>query len=124
MVPWIFVHNPLERWLDDYTRIFDAWEEGGVGGIVVGRMWLKNDAGMSLWGDTLTPSFAADPKVYAAFGIKPFIGFMQRFRRHMHKVEIAMGALLVITGALIFANSFEIIGFWLLELFPALGRLG
>ncbi len=70
MVPWIFVHNPLERWLDDYPRIFDAWEAGGVGGIVVGRMWLRNEAGMPLWGDTLTPSFAADPKVYAAFGIK------------------------------------------------------
>ena len=34
------MHNPLERWLDDYPRIFDAWEEGGVGGIVVGRLWF------------------------------------------------------------------------------------
>ncbi len=73
MVPWIFVHNPLESWLADYPRIFDAWEEGGVRGIVVGRMWFKQEDGngMPLWGDILTPSFAADPKVYDAYGINP-----------------------------------------------------
>ena len=30
MVPWIFCHSPLERWLPDYRRTFDAWEAGGV----------------------------------------------------------------------------------------------
>ena len=73
MVPWIFVHNPLEHWLEDYPRIFDAWEDGGVRGIVVGRLWFRQreGQGMPLWGEILTPSFAADPKVYAAFGINP-----------------------------------------------------
>ena len=73
MTPWIFVHNPLERWLGDYRRTFDAWEDGGVRGIVVGRLWFRQPEGdgMPLWGEVLTPSFAADPKVYAAFGINP-----------------------------------------------------
>ena len=73
MTPWIFVHNPLERWLDEYGRIFDAWEDGGVRGIVVGRLWFvqEDGHGMPLWGDTLTPAFPADPEVYAALGINP-----------------------------------------------------
>ena len=33
---WIFVFNPLERYMANYKHIFDAWEEGGVRGIVVG----------------------------------------------------------------------------------------
>ncbi len=73
MEPWIFVHNPLEHWLTDYQRTFDAWEEGGVRGIVVGRLWFvqEDGSGMPLWGDVLTPSFPADPRVYASFGITP-----------------------------------------------------
>ena len=73
MVPWIFVHNPLERWLDEYGRIFDAWEDGGVRGIVVGRLWFvqEDGHGMPLWGDTLTPAFPADPEIYASAGINP-----------------------------------------------------
>ena len=73
MVPWIFVHNPLEPWLEDYRKTFDAWEDGGVRGIVVGRMWFvqEDGNGIPLWGDILTPSFPADPKAYASFGINP-----------------------------------------------------
>lgn len=71
MVPWIFVHNPLEYWLEDYPRIFDAWEDGGVGGIIVGRLWFADERGIPLWGEVLTPAFAADPAEYAAFGINP-----------------------------------------------------
>lgn len=29
---WIKVSNPLERYMADYKRIFDAWEDGGVRG--------------------------------------------------------------------------------------------
>jgi len=73
MVPWIFVHNPLEHWLADHRRTFDAWEDGGVRGIVVGRLWFvqENGTGIPLWGDVLTPTFPADPEVYASFGINP-----------------------------------------------------
>ena len=42
---WIFVFNPLERYMANYKHIFDAWEEGGVRGIVVGRMFFMEDDG-------------------------------------------------------------------------------
>ena len=35
-----------------------------------------------------------------------------------------MGALLVLTGILFITGSMNEIGFWLLETFPALGRIG
>jgi cytochrome c-type biogenesis protein len=53
----------------------------------------------------------------------PFLGFMQRFRRHLDKVEKAMGALLVITGLLFFTGSINWFGSWLLDNFPALSRI-
>jgi len=73
MVPWIFVHNPLESWLADYPRIFDAWEDGGVRGIVVGRLWFAQEDGngMSLWDEILTPTFPANAEIYTSYGINP-----------------------------------------------------
>jgi hypothetical protein len=65
MIPWIFTHSPLERWMADYRRIFDAWEDGGVRGIIVGYMHFVQEDG------TTIPSFPADPQVYEAFGVAP-----------------------------------------------------
>ena len=64
------------------------------------------------------------PFLLAAFIAGPFVAWMARMRRHMRKVEIATGSLLVVTGLLFVTSSFEIIGFWLLERFPALGTIG
>ena len=38
LVPWMYIHNPIEHWMADYQRTFDAWDEGGVRGIVVGPL--------------------------------------------------------------------------------------
>ncbi len=38
------------------------------------------------------------PFIAAAFAIEPFAAFMARFRKHLRRVEQAMGALLVLTG--------------------------
>lgn len=65
MEPWIFTHNPLEHWMADYQRIFDAWEDGGVRGIVFGYLRFTHADG------TTIPTFRADPKVYAEFGVSP-----------------------------------------------------
>lgn len=64
------------------------------------------------------------PFIVAAALIGPFMGFMQRFRRHLGRIEQAMGAFLVLTGILFITGSVNEIGFWLLEMFPALGRIG
>jgi len=64
------------------------------------------------------------PFVLAALAIRPFMGFMARFRRHLRQVEFATGALLALTGVLIFTGSLSQLGFYLLETFPALSTLG
>ena len=64
------------------------------------------------------------PFLIAALCLNPFMNFLQRFRRHIRKVEIATGALLALTGVLIFTNALSTFGFYLLELFPALGSIG
>ena len=65
------MHEPLEHWLADYRKTFDAWDKGGVRGIAVGRLWFREPEGqgISLWGDTVTPAFAPDPEIYRRFGI-------------------------------------------------------
>ena len=48
MIPWIFTHSPLEHWLPDYQRTFDAWEDGGVRGIVFGYLQFMQDDGTTI----------------------------------------------------------------------------
>ena len=64
------------------------------------------------------------PFLLAAWGMRAFMGFMQRFRQHMHKLEIASGGLLIMTGLLIFFGSLQQLSYLLLELFPALATIG
>jgi cytochrome c-type biogenesis protein len=63
------------------------------------------------------------PFVLAAVAIKPFMGFMQRFRRHLGTVEKVMGGLLVLTGLLFLTGSINTFGLWLLETFPVLAQI-
>ena len=64
------------------------------------------------------------PFLLAAAFVTPFLGFVQRFRRHLRAVEIAMGALLVVTGAMVLTGTFQEIGAWMLERWPGLGGFG
>ncbi len=64
------------------------------------------------------------PFLLAALFVRPFLGVLRRSRPLMHRVEQAMGALLVATGLLIVAGSFPDIGVWLLQTFPVLGKIG
>ncbi len=57
------------------------------------------------------------PFVVAAFAVKPFMMFMQRFRSQMRKVEMAMGALLVLTGIGFLTGQMATFAFLLLEWF-------
>lgn len=64
------------------------------------------------------------PFLAAALFAGPFLRLLKRMRRHMRAVELAMGGLLVATGLLIMSGSFQEIGLWLYERFPAMGRIG
>jgi cytochrome c-type biogenesis protein len=64
------------------------------------------------------------PFLAAAFAIEPAMAAIARFRRHLAMVEKVMGGLLVLTGIAFLTGWVSEAGFWLLELFPALGRIG
>ena len=64
------------------------------------------------------------PFLIAACAINPFLRFLRRFRRHLHKVEVGAGLLLVLTGALIFTGGLGQIGNYFLDAFPFLLELG
>jgi cytochrome c-type biogenesis protein len=64
------------------------------------------------------------PFIVAALAIEPFAAFLSRFRNHLHRVEQAMGALLVLTGIAFLTGSINQMSVWLLEAFPVLGTIG
>ncbi len=63
------------------------------------------------------------PFVLAAAAIGPFVGFLQRFKGHLGRIEKLMGVLLVLTGLLMLTGSLNWFGQWLIETVPALARL-
>jgi len=64
------------------------------------------------------------PFLMAAGFAGAFLRWSARFRPRMMMVEKAMGAFLVLAGVLIFTGQMPIIAYWLIETFPALGRIG
>jgi len=63
------------------------------------------------------------PFVLAAVAIRPFLGFMQRFRKYLGAMEKLMGVLLIATGLLFLTGSMNGLGQWLLENVPVLSRI-
>jgi len=51
----------------------------------------------------------AIPFLLTAVGINQFLGFYQRFRRHLHAVEIGSGVLLLAVGCLIFVDRLTLL---------------
>ncbi len=51
----------------------------------------------------------AIPFLLTALGINQFLGFYQRFRRHLHAVEVGSGVLLLAIGCLIFVNRLTLL---------------
>jgi cytochrome c-type biogenesis protein len=64
------------------------------------------------------------PFVLTALFLGRAIGLMAGLKRHMATVERTMGGLLVAVGVLMLTGGFSQFSFWLLETFPALGRIG
>ncbi|MBM9594877.1 cytochrome c biogenesis CcdA family protein [Roseitranquillus sediminis] len=63
------------------------------------------------------------PFVLAALFVGPFMRWMKGFRRHLPKVEKAMGVLLVVFALLIGTNTINWIANWMLEAAPGLWLL-
>jgi cytochrome c-type biogenesis protein len=64
------------------------------------------------------------PFLLAGLFAGPFMNFMNRFRKHMGKVEKTMGAALVVTGVLFMTGTITTFSFWILSAFPSLAQLG
>jgi cytochrome c-type biogenesis protein len=64
------------------------------------------------------------PFVVAALAMERFLGFARGFRQQFARLEKAVGALLVVTGVMFLTGGLQSVAFWLIETFPALGRLG
>ena len=78
-------------------------------------------------GAALLAAYAAGigvPFIAAALFTRTFLALAARFRAHLSVVEKAMGLVLVGTGVLVFAGAMPVIGGWLLDYVPFLGRIG
>jgi cytochrome c-type biogenesis protein len=64
------------------------------------------------------------PFIVAALAVEPCAAFIARFKRHLEAVEKTMGGLLVLTGIAFLAGFVSEASYYLLEWFPALGRIG
>lgn len=64
------------------------------------------------------------PFLVAAFFAGAFMRWSAKFRTRLDLIEKAMGAFLVLAGVLIFTGQMPAIANWLIEAFPALGRIG
>src|SRR5690348_6428848 len=58
---WMDVMRHLEPVMVDHERLFDAWEEGGVAGLVIGPMAFEDK----------TFTFDPNPEVYRRFRLDP-----------------------------------------------------
>ncbi len=63
------------------------------------------------------------PFVLAAVAIRPFMGFMRRFRRHLGRVEKGMGVLLVLTGLLFAGEALGFVRDGMVAAVPALANI-
>ncbi|CUH76963.1 cytochrome c biogenesis CcdA family protein [Tropicibacter naphthalenivorans] len=64
------------------------------------------------------------PFLLVAAFLPRLTGAMNWMKRHMERIERAMGLLLWTIGLLMLTGGFSALSFWLLDTFPALGSLG
>lgn len=98
-----------------------------VGPILATILMVAAGSDSIMYGTLLLTTYAAGlgvPFLLAAFAVRPFMKFMGRFRKHMRKVEIMIGSLLVVTGVAIFTGSMADAAQWILDTFPILLKLG
>ena len=98
-----------------------------VGPVLAALLMVAGSEATVTYGASLLAVYSAGlgiPFLLAALGMKPFLAFMGRFRSHLKTVERVIGGLLVLTGVLFMTGSMNEIAFWILETFPALGRIG
>ena len=98
-----------------------------VGGVLTAVVFTASTEATALRGLLLLLVFGlamTTPFMVAALFIGPFLRFVARFRRHLPKVEVAMGLLLLIFAVLIATDRVNYIAQWLLQTFPVFQKIG
>jgi cytochrome c-type biogenesis protein len=98
-----------------------------VGPVLAAILFVAGSEGTAARGALLLAVYSLGigiPFILAALFASRFLGLAARFKKHMRKVEMAMGALLVITGMLFVTGQMSVISFWLLETFPIFQTIG
>ncbi len=98
-----------------------------VGPVLAAILFVAGSEGSALRGALLLAAYSFGiglPFLLAGAFASRFLKLAGRFKRHMDKVEKAMGAMLVVTGILFMTGSMSAISQWLLETFPALSTIG
>jgi cytochrome c-type biogenesis protein len=98
-----------------------------VGPVLAAILFVAGSEGTALRGASLLAAYSFGigiPFLLAAVFASRFLAWAARFRKHMHKVEIAMGALLILTGLLFVTGQMSTISYWLLETFPVFATIG
>ena len=125
-VALIFLAGPvLSRWLNRDLHFRNVGGQPGiVGGFLMGFAFafgwtpcigpiLATVLGLAATRDTIAQGVfllavysagLAIPFILTALGIGQFLRFYQKFRRHIHMVEVFSGVLLLFVGGLIFVN--------------------
>ena len=66
----------------------------------------------------------AIPFIISGVLIDKFLFFSKNFRKYLSKITKAGGIILLLTGIAILTGQLQVLGFFILEYFPALGNLG
>lgn len=98
-----------------------------VGPVLAAILFVAGAEGTALRGAMLLAVYSLGigiPFMLAAVFAGRFLGFASRFKRHMRKIEITMGLLLIVTGILFITGSMSYIAQWLLDTFPGFATIG
>lgn len=98
-----------------------------VGPVLAAILFVAGSEDTALRGATLLAVYSLGiglPFIFAGLFASRFIAWANRFKRQMHRVEMAMGALLVVTGLLFVTGQMSRIAQWLIDTFPALTSIG
>ena len=98
-----------------------------VGPVLAAILFVAGSEESIMSGVTLLGAYSLGigmPFIAAACAVAPFMQAMKRFKAQMAIVEKIIGILLIVTGILFLTGSVNEIGFWLLETFPSLGKVG
>ncbi len=92
-----------------------------IGPILGGIIGLAATSGNWKTGLYLSCFYAAGlsvPFLLTGLGINKFLGFYSKFRKHLHKVEVVSGVMLISIGLLIATNKVAVINAWLASWLP------